>query len=258
MKTARGLTTPLAILVAALAAPPAQAVSSCKPDEIGVLVCPQGDSELRAIRNTLSPHKAYVVAWATDKGKTGKDYELLTHEDYKARFADEDVPLFLVRVSDGTVVTKLNATHLGDQARYNHKTLRAVWSRNERWVTVVNDGKWITDGAETYHLGANGVSQPLDLRKVCVDAEHRYFTRTPLKGSFDKYAQSMDVKSIGDDGSVAAICTMQVIKQDDIYNFAIRAKLTASGKDIGATIGSVTLCKDDDQRPDCAFSDVPD
>ncbi len=163
-----------------------------------------------------------------------------------------------MRLADGKVVTKLGGTHLGDQARYNHMTLRAVWSRNEAWVVAVNDGKWITDRADAYHLTTSGASAPLNLLKVCVDAERRYFKRAPLKGSFDRYAQSMDVKSVDNDGTVVAICTMQVIKQDPIYNIAIRAKLTAAANGINATIGPVTLCKDDDTLQECAFSDVPD
>lgn len=246
------------ILGTLLAAVPAQAASPCTPDEIGVTVCPHGKSELRAIRGTLSPHKHYVVAWATANGKTGQDYELLKHADYQARFADEDVPTFLVRLADGKVVTKLNGTHWGDQARYNHKTLRAVWSRNERWVVVVNDGKWITDVADAYDLGASGASVPLNLLKVCLDAEHHYFKSKSPKSSFDSYAQSMDVKSVDNAGTVSAICTMQAVKQDDYYSFAIRVKLAAARKGIDAGIKSITLCKDDDQRQECASSDVPD
>ncbi len=73
MRTAHSL----AVLLVLLAAAPAQAASPCKPDEIGVTVCPYGQSELRVIRNTASPRKHYAVAWATAPGKTGKDYELL-------------------------------------------------------------------------------------------------------------------------------------------------------------------------------------
>jgi hypothetical protein len=248
----------ITVLVTLFTAVPAQAASPCKPDEIGILVCPYGKSELRAIHGTLSPGKHYAVAWATADGKTGKDYELFTGANYKARFADEDVPTFLVRLADGKAVTKLNGEHLGDQARYNHRTLRAIWSRSEAWMIAVNDGKWSTDEADAYRVTAGSTSAPLNLLKVCLNAEHRYFKHKTIKGGFDDYAQSMDVKSVDNEGMVAAICTMQVVKQDDAYSFAIRVKLAADAKGVSAGIRSVTLCKDDDKRAACTYSDVAD
>ena len=72
------------VLIAVLTAPAlAQPASPCKLDEIGVVVCPNGKSELRAIHGTLSSAKLYAVAWATEDGSTGSDYELMAHEDYK-------------------------------------------------------------------------------------------------------------------------------------------------------------------------------
>ena len=82
----------------------AQPASPCKLDEIGVVVCPNGKSELRAIHGTLSSAKLYAVAWATEDGSTGSDYELMAHDDYKARFAGSDRPTFLVRLGDGKVL----------------------------------------------------------------------------------------------------------------------------------------------------------
>ncbi len=67
---------------------PAQAASPCKPDEIGIIACPHSKSELRVIRGTLSPGKHYAIAWATEDGSTGSDYELIKHDEYSARFAD--------------------------------------------------------------------------------------------------------------------------------------------------------------------------
>lgn len=126
------------VLIAVLTAPAlAQPASPCKLDEIGVVVCPNGKSELRAIHGTLSSAKLYAVAWATEDGSTGSDYELMAHDDYKARFAGSDRPTFLVRLGDGKVLVELKGSHLGDQARYNHRVARAIWSPDESWMAAL-------------------------------------------------------------------------------------------------------------------------
>lgn len=253
-------TKALALMTVAVfsAAALAQPVSPCKPDDVGTLTSLKGKSELRVIRGTLSPGKRYAIAWATEEGKSGKDYELITHDDYKARYAGGDSETFLVRLGDAKVLTELKGEHLGDQARYNHRIARAIWSLDEGWMIAVNDEKWDTSHADAYHFGTGGVSAPLDLLKVCLAAEHRYFERTPIKGSFDNYAQSLNVKSVANDGTMAALCQMQVIKEDDAYSFAIHVKLAATGNALTAKIQSVRRCADDDDKGDCASPDIPD
>ncbi len=66
--------------------------------------------------------------------------------------------------------------------------------------------------------------------KLCADARRDYFKRAPIRSKFDSYSPSADVKSIGDDGIVDAQCSMQVIKEDDTYSFALRLKLETAGK----------------------------
>ncbi len=248
----------LAIVVMTLTAPAwAQPVSPCKPDDIGTMVCPNGKSELRMIRGTLSPGKRYPMAWSTEDGTTGSDYELYNRETYKARFAGGGVPTFLVRLGDGKVVIKLKVEHLGDQARYNHRSARAIWSPNESFVATLYDGKWETNNADAYRIGAGGASEPLDLLKLCRAAEKGYFKRTPIKGKFDSYSQSVDVKSIGNDGTLAALCSMKVIKEDDAYSFAMHIAVRPSGKGLAAKIQSFRRCNDD-EAGECAAPEVPE
>jgi hypothetical protein len=235
-----------------------QAASPGQPDEIGVIACPHGKSQLRVIRGTLSPRKHYAIAWATEDGSTGSDYELIKHDDYSARFADGERPTFLVRLSDGKALTKVKGGHLGDQGRYNPRIARAVWSADERWVAALYDGKWETDAAQIFRLGAGGASQPLDLMKLCADAERDYFKRAPIRSKFESYSLSADVKSIGDDAIVHAQCAMQVIKEDDTYSFALRLKLGATANTLSAKIEAIRLCKDDESEGDCAPMDVPE
>jgi hypothetical protein len=234
------------------------AASPCKPDEIGVIACPNGKSELRAIRGTLSPAKHYAIAWATEDDSRGDDYELIDRETYKARFAGGDRPTFLVRLADGKALVKLKGEHLGDQARYNHRVARAVWSPDERWVAAIYDAKWETDGAQLFHIGAGGISQPLDLLKLCARAEQDYFKRAPIRSAFDRYSATVDVKSIGNDGGLQALCGLQVVKQDDSYSFALRIRLSPSAKGVAAKVEAIRLCKDDETEGDCAPSEVPE
>jgi hypothetical protein len=47
---------------------------------------PSGKVELRVIRGTLSPKQRYGVAWNTEEGRTGHDYQLFSGEA-KTRYA---------------------------------------------------------------------------------------------------------------------------------------------------------------------------
>ncbi len=42
-----------------------------------------------------------------------------------------------MRLADGKTLTELKGGHLGDQARYNHRIARAIWSADERWVAAL-------------------------------------------------------------------------------------------------------------------------
>jgi hypothetical protein len=170
----------------------------------------------------------------------------------------DDSPTFLVRLGDSKVLSKLRGEHLGDRARYNHRIARAIWSPDEGWVTALYDGRWETGIANAYRIGAGGVSEPLDLLKLCRAAEQVYFKRTPSKSKFDGYAQSVDVISIGNDGTLKAQCSMQVIKEEDAYSFAVHIAVRPSGKGLAAKITSFGRCKDDEDKGDCAPLAVPE
>ncbi len=139
------------------------------------MVCPNGKSELRAIHGTLSSAKLYAVAWATEDGSTGSDYELMAHDDYKARFAGSDRPTFLVRLGDGKVLAELKGSHLGDQARYNHRVGARSGHRTKAGWPRFMIRKWSTENAAIYRIGAAGTLQSLDLLKLCRTAEKELF-----------------------------------------------------------------------------------
>jgi len=102
------------------------------------------------------------------------------------------------------------------------------------------------------HVEPGGASEPIDLLKLCASAEQDYFKHAPIGSRFDSYSQSVDVKSIGNDGRLQALCSMQVVKQDDSYSFALRIRLSPSAKRTAAKVEAVPLCKDDETEGDCA------
>jgi hypothetical protein len=59
------------------------------------------------------------------------------------------------------------------------------------------------------------------------------------KVQIDKFQQWIDVKSVNNDGTIAAVCYIQIMKQDDAYQFFVRMKLRASGKAVAAKLGGV-------------------
>jgi hypothetical protein len=48
---------------------------------------------------------------------------------------------------------------------------------------------------------------------------------------------------------------MQIIKQDDSYQFLVKMKLDASGKAITAKLGAIKRCRE--LEGDCALPEIP-
>ncbi len=236
-----------------LTIPPA-AAAPCQPDEDKITICASGNSEYRVIRGTISPDKRYGIAWNTGTGKTGKDYELIKSGPYGRFAGDDPTETFLLRLSDGAMLKKLGGRHLGDAQRYNHTAQRAIWSPDSAWVVAINDGKWETATAETYRVAASGVSGPLDLRPLCLEAERRGLKAAGRKINIKRFAQSVAVESIGDNGNIAAVCWMQIVKEDDAFQFSVKMKLDASGKAITAKLGTIKQCPE--LEDECALPQI--
>ena len=113
-----------------------------------------------------------------------------------------------MRLIDGKALVKLKGAHPGDKARYNHQTQRAIWSPDEAWLIAVNESEWATDHANAYRIGRDSVSDPL-------------LQERGRKVQIDKFQQWIDVKSVNNDGTIAAVCYIQIMKQDDAYQFIV-------------------------------------
>jgi hypothetical protein len=238
-------------LAAALVPAAAQAASPCAPDEIGITACKGDRTEYRVIRGTMSPGKHYGLAWSTD----GKNRTEFTLQNGNARYGGDEIPTFLIRLTDGKILAKLATMHRGDAQSYNHLTLHAAWSPDESWLIASSESKWHTDSASVVHIGKDSVSALFNPLPVCLDAERRGLKTAGKRVDFGKFEHSMYFKPVGNDGSVEAVCLMQVPKQDEDYTFQARLKLSNAGKTISAKLGTVKRCPE--LQGDCAVSDNP-
>jgi len=229
-----------------------QESSACRPDDIGITACPEGKIEKRIIVDTKSPKNSYGIAWKTDEGRTGKDYELFAGPP-KTRYAGRETDTFLVRLTDGKTLGKLKARHQGDKARYNQLSQHVAWSPDERWLIGLNESKWQTENADAYHVGADAVSDALDLKPLCKDAERRHFRGAKRKINVERFDHAVSIKSVGNDGTVKALCHMEIRRSGQPYLFAVEFKLAASGERVSARIGSIKPCNNDAETGPCAW-----
>src|SRR5262245_50662368 len=84
----------LGCALALSAAPAAAEMGPCKPDKFDGFMCGSGANAARVVDETLSPSKAYALAWRV------KDGEIEEEPD------TDKIELLLVRMSDGAILNK--------------------------------------------------------------------------------------------------------------------------------------------------------
>ena len=234
--------TRLALILAALApvADAAEEQHACVAEAF-TTVCRSGERELRIIQDTTSPSRQYAVAW-----EVPDDAAPIKDPADGSKHLDGGAPdNFLVRLADGKTVSKLGGTHFGDRARYNHYEATAVWSPDSRLVAILNQSRWETDVAQIYRLSdAGAVSKPLDLLPICRNVGRKREPKLRRRSGED-YAHSVEVHSVRNDGTVSAKCSMQVVKQDDYFAFAIRLKVDARREALVASLLGARACRDE-------------
>jgi hypothetical protein len=253
----RSLLMTAALLIAAplveapLAAPLPRPSIDCEWSEMDTSFCKWGDRELRFIDGTLSPDKHSGIAWATPEDAT-----LIKETSDGAKFSDNgSADNYLVRLDDWKILARLDSGHFGDHRRYNHYQLVATWSKDSHYVAVQYHSRWETDVAHLHRIANNGaVSTPIDLNKVCTDAERGYFRSAGKKVELDNYAKTVDVHAIASDGTLRMKCGLRIIKQDDHFDLAVVAK--ADRNAARARILSVQLCRS--ARGACAPRPIPE
>lgn len=156
---------------------------------------------------------------------------------------------FLVRLTDGTPIRKLAGEHPGDRPFYNHREIEVTWSPDNRHVAILNQAKWTTDMSEVYLVSGDSASRPVGLVSVCKGATKAEVTRRRRRDS-DEYVARVSVSSIGNDGTITAICSMEVIKKDN-FDMGIRVKVVPEGNLLKARLIDARVCGEDDERGNC-------
>ena len=203
------------------------------------VVCHQGTRELRVIKNTISPSGRYGIAW-----QVPTDASVETWDDGSEISDTESIKNFLVRLADGAPVARLAGDHFGDHPRYNHREVVATWSPDSRYVAILNQSKWTTDVSDVYLVSDKGLPKPTSLMPTCKSAATREVARRSGKGG-DHYTYSLDVLSVGNDGSLVTRCALQVIKEGDYFAMMVRVKVVADGNALKAHVLEARLCKDE-------------
>jgi hypothetical protein len=202
-------------------------------------VCHKGGRELRVIKNTISPSGHYGIAW-----QVPTDASVDTWEDGSEISDTESIKNFLVRLADGAPVAKLAGDHFGDHPRYNHREVVATWSPDSRYVAILNQSKWTTDVSDVYLVSDKGLPKPVSLMPACKSAATKEAARRSGKGG-DHYTYSLDVHSVGNDGTIVTRCALQVMKEDDYFTMVVRVKVVADGGALKARVLEARLCKDE-------------
>ena len=206
-------------------------------------VCHKGDRELRVIKNTISPSGRYGIAW-----QVPTDARVETWDDGSEISDTGSIKNFLVRLGDGIPVARLAGDHFGDHPRYNHREVVATWSPDSRYVAILNQSKWTTDVSDVYLVSDKGLLKSASLMPACKGASTKEVARRSGKGR-DHYTYSLDVLSVGNDGSLVTRCALQVMKEDDYFAMVVRLKV-ADGGALKARVLEARLCND--ERGFCA------
>jgi hypothetical protein len=230
----------LTFLAFVLSAPatPAAAAAACALEGY-TFVCHKGERELRVIKNTIAPSGRYGVAW-----QVPTDASVETWDDGSEISDTGSIKNFLVRLGDGVPVARLAGDHFGDHPRYNHREVVATWSPDSRYVAILNQSKWMTDVSEVYLVSDKGAPKPASLMPACKSAAKNEAARRSGKGG-DHYTYSLNVRSVGNDGTIVMRCALQVIKEGDYFAMVVRVKVVADGGALKAHVLDARLCKDE-------------
>jgi len=229
------------VLTPAMAAPEeSEIVAPCKASEHETIVCDNGKRLLRVIRESASPSGRYAVAWA------------MVHDNELRKLPPEpaaaplrtvncalcgDVQNFLVRLSDGKILKRLDGRHFGDETRYNHYVNKVVWSPDEQYVVQITDWRFGSNTAAAYHIGTNDrVLGPLRLTAPARRAAARALRRGPDKDYVLEKTAFIEVASIDNGGLMKFTAAMAAPKEQG-FSFDMMMQFKPGAR---ALVGDIT------------------
>jgi hypothetical protein len=248
----------LVALAVALCTSVASAAEPACMAETYTTVCRDGARELRIIRNTISPSGQYGVAWEVPADGTAEDWVRGGETDGSKLAGDYDgyrrkggrLNNLLVRLADGKAIRKLAGDYIGDHPFYNHREVEVTWSPDSRYVAILNQDKWTTDVSDMYFVSDGTASEPVSLVSICKRVTKAEVNKRRRKGPAP-YAAAASVSSVGNDGTVTALCDREQIKNDH-FDMGISVRLTPEGNRLRAQVTASRLCGEDDERDVCA------
>jgi hypothetical protein len=110
--------------------------------------------------------------------------------------------------------------------------------------------------SDVYVVSGDGASTPVSLVAVCTSASKAEVTRRLRKRS-GEYVVRVSVSSIGNDGTITARCSREVIKEDN-FDMGIRVKVAPAGNRLMARLVDARLCGEDDERGSCVMRQEQD
>ena len=207
---------------------------ACAADKSGDLICGTGKDALRVFADTTSPSKTLAFAWRTGKGQPQGD-----------DIPDNDVENVLVRITDGTVLSKLGGTYwMIGQMRENRYDLAAAWSPDNRAVVEIANSRWDNDSLAYYRIDG-ATAAKLDLRELVKSAT---FAKAGVPArKRDNYAFRVpDYRPVTLDarGRIRLISEIYVPKSDeDSLDYNVQVDVVAKGDKLSARIVSIQRTK---------------
>jgi hypothetical protein len=236
---AQGLALVLALPSAMAAPEESDLVAPCKAGEHETVVCDNGKRLLRVIRDSASPSGRFAIAWG------------MVHDNELRKLTPEsgsnlrsvncalcgDVLNFLVRLSDGKVLKRLDGRHFGDEARYNHYVNKVVWSPDEQYVVQVTDWRFGSNTAAAYHIGSNDrVLGPLRLTAPARRAAARVLRRGQDKDYVLEKTAFIEVASI-DNGGLMKFAAAMAAPKEEGFSFDMTMQFKTGAR---ALVGDIT------------------
>jgi hypothetical protein len=130
---------PLSLAALSILPLPASAVdkTACVTKD-DATICGEGTNAISIFKDRISPSGRYAIGWRSTAGLPEPGSE-----------PDGDVSNVLVRLADGKVMAELSSDEWrSGEMHANRKDLKAMWSKDGRWLVSIFDERWGTSAID--------------------------------------------------------------------------------------------------------------
>jgi hypothetical protein len=158
-------------------------------------ICGEGLDAISIFKDRISPSGHYAIGWRSTAGLPEPGTE-----------PDGDVSNVLVRLADGRVMIELSSDEWrSGEMHANRKDLKAMWSKDGRWLVSIFDERWGTSAIDVVAfdeadnvIGSGEVRAPT-FDAVKADAARRK-ARYKVDGDLQYFALSTENHVLSDKG----------------------------------------------------------